>query len=328
LIVLAGWVPSLALAASAVCSLRPPEVLPPPPLFGERRPDGQDICPPDRVRISELPVGLGPPAQLGAAVDASPDCEPQGCWAWAGWGDRRRLRGAAARLEVSAPLTPTGAHSSAEVVVRGGPELRDLVEIGWTVAPRRHPDGQPHLLVQRWIDGQPCEGPCGFRPWSSAFAAGMSLAPWVGRTIHVGWLLWEGRWWAWFEGGWLGWYEAALWEGQFVEGNVAQWFGEVLLTPAAEPVVMGNGRPGEEPGAARFSQVCDVPPSSESCVERSLRTPRVSAPHLYSIHRESPGAFRYGGSGRLTDLTPPRPPSSTSEGTPAARETSGASPPR
>ena len=328
MIFLAASIPSFALAASPVCALRPPEVLPPPSLFAARRDEGPEVCPPERVRASELPVELAPPAQLGAAVDTSPDCEPQGCWAWAGWGDRRRLRGAAASLEVHAPSAPPGAHSSAEVVIRGGPAFSDIVEIGWTVAPRRHPDGQPHLLVQRWVDGQPCEGSCGFRPWSSAHAAGMSLAPWVGRAIRVGWLYAEGRWWAWFEGGWLGYYEAQLWDGRFVEGSVAQWFGEVLLTGDRRATAMGNGLGADNPKAARIFDVCDVPPAGESCVERPLRTARISAPHLYSIRRQTPGAFRYGGSGTLADLTPPRPPSSTSEETPAATETSGASPPR
>ena len=157
---LAAGVLSLVAGASTICALRPPEVLPPPAVYGAWRADTEDVCPPDRVRTSKLPAELGPPAQLGATVDSSPECESQGCWAWAGWGDRRRLSGAAARLEVHLPSVTAGGHSSAEVVVRGGPGFSDVLEIGWTVAPRRHPDGQPHLLVQRWVDGQPCEGPC------------------------------------------------------------------------------------------------------------------------------------------------------------------------
>jgi Neprosin len=321
---------ALAVGRTDGCLPRPPEVLPPPAVFGSFRSDAvTDPCPPDRIRRSELPDSIpAPPARTAPPLRGF-ECEAQGCWAWAGWGDRREVIGAAAAIEVWQPEIEPNGHSLAEVAIRGGPDLSDIVEIGWSVAPRANGDRRPHLLVRRWLEGTPCEGICGFRAWSSAFAAGMDLSTWIGRSIRVGWLSWEGRWWAWFEGGWLGWFEASSWREPYRRGRAAQWFGEVLFTTPEPSVAMGSGQRPPSARAARISDVCDVAPGDTTCRTRRSRLPRVTDSNRYALQSESDSAFRYGGPGETTaTIKPPPPPSAASAETPPATETSTPSPPR
>ena len=202
----------------------------------------------------------GPPVERPLEAPPGHQCAPHGCWAWAGVGERRALVAAGAELDVFAPEVGPGEHSLVELVVQGGADLRDAIEIGWTVSPRKKPDGRPVLLVQRWSRGELLPGTGGFHPWSSGFAAGMDLSPWIGRSIRVGWRLSERRWWAWFEGAWLGWYDADDWSPPFRSAGAAQWFGEVFFTGALPTIPMGNGRHAREPGSAQIRSLCSMGP--------------------------------------------------------------------
>jgi hypothetical protein len=331
MLTIVGVTAAMVLAGQPGCFTRRPDVQPPPPVFGPWRNDkdaSTDDCPPDQVRGSESPDVLPTLAPRQARLRAGYDCEPEGCWAWAGWGARSALLGAAARIQVHAPRTDSTEHSLAEVALRGGADFGDVLEIGWSVSPRRHPDGRPHLLIQRWVHGEACEGDCGFQPWSSAYASGMDLTPWIGRAIHVGWFFWEERWWAWFEGMWLGWYEATVWDGRFRNASVAQWFGEVFFSGEDRMPAMGSGRFADQPGAARFDDVCDVPLGQLKCRPPRASIPRVTNSSAYSLRSVSETGFLYGGPGQPAPVTRPPPPSATNGGTPPATETSAPSPPR
>ena len=314
-----SWLLGLAAMVSAspsTCLLRDPSVSPPPTLFGRlRTEDRRDPCPPDRVRDSELPLVDAPPSDRSADAPPGVRCAPHGCWAWAGVGERRALRAAGAELDVFAPAVGPGEHSLIELSVHGGPDLRDVIEIGWTVSPRKRPDGRPVLLVQRWSHGELLPGTGGFHPWSSGFAAGMDLSPWLGRSIQVGWRLWEGRWWAWFEGAWLGWYEADAWSPPFRGAAAAQWFGEVFFTGATPAIGMGNDRHASEPDAARVRSLCSMGPEEERCGPPRSIWPRLTDSARYGVVVEAADRFRLGGSG---EIRPRPPPSSASEGTPPA----------
>jgi hypothetical protein len=222
------------------------------------------------------------------------------------------MRGAGARLSIESPAVSSPDHSLAEVSLQWGSSEHDIVEVGWEVAPRRHPDAEPRLFVHRWVQGRPCAAPCGFEPWSRRSWADMPLGRWTGRDLAVGWLLWEGRAWAWVDGEWLGSFA-------FEPGTapriapVAQWFGEVFFVRSPPRVPMGSGRDADSPDAARVSAVCDVPEDALECIVRPERFPRVTAPAVYSMRTKSDGGFRYGG-----PLRPRPPPSSASGGTPPA----------
>jgi hypothetical protein len=310
----------LVLAQDERCLLRDTAVLAPPALLGPSR-DARpvDLCPPDRVRASELRDPAMPPTFAPRSDPGGFVCENDGCWAWAGVGQQATLIGAAATLQVWNPTVGPGEHSLAEVALRGGADLGDVLEIGWTVSPRHRADGGPILLVQRWIGGRLQQGSGGLHPWSSAYAPGMDLSGWIGRTIRVGWLRWEGRWWAWFEGSWLGWYDGGD-GGPFDVAKVAQWFGEAFFTGSGPTVPMGNGRHPGQTGAARIDKICTVRPGEERCAAPRSLWPQVTDSKAYGLALEGPDAFRYGGAGGTEEIRPRPPPSSASEGTPPATE--------
>jgi len=285
-------------------------------------------CRPGEVPRAGSPEVDPLPPSPGAVPDEE-GCRPQGCWAWAGWNDRRRMRGAGARLSIEAPPTSSPDHSLAEVSLQWGDEGQDIVELGWEVAPRRYGDPVPHLFVHRWVEGHAC-AQCPFQQWSPRLSPGVSLAAWSGAELSVGWLLWQGRAWAWADGEWLGAFDLGPSSRAPAVASVAQWFGEVFFARSPPRVPMGNGRPADEPGAARIREVCDVPDDRLDCVVRPARFPRVTRPELYRLRIDGAGAFRYGGPGEApgAPLTPRPPPSSASGGTPTATGTSAPSRPR
>ena len=323
----------LVLAAGLPCEKRSSDLSAPPasPLVKLGRPAlaGLPSC-----GEGEIPVHASPPvlSDLPPRPEHAPEergCAPQGCWAWAGWNDRRPMRGAGARLSIEGPAVVAPDHSLAEVALQWGGSEHEIVEVGWEVAPRRHGDSEPHLFVHRWVKGRPCAAPCGFVRWSPRLWPGMSLARWTGKDLTVGWLLWEGRAWAWADGEWLGAFALDAVDAPRL-ARVAQWFGEVFFVRPPPRVSMGNGLAGNLPGAARVTMVCDVPEQDPECVVRPERFPRVTEPGFYPMRTDSDGGFHYGGPAQATpsEVRPPPPPSSASEGTPPATGRSAPSPPR
>jgi hypothetical protein len=318
----------LLLAGPVQCVPRSVGLVPPPSAMfatlGEPSIRTASACPPGEALelVSRSPDALPPPSADNTELE---DCRAQGCWAWAGWNDRRRMRGTAARLSVEAPRTSSPDHSLAEVSLHWGEQGEEIVEIGWEVAPRKYGDGDPHLFVHRFVGGRACGERCPFQRWSRRLAPGMSLGPWTGAELPLGWVLWQRRAWAWADGEWLGAFD--LGSAVTPVAIAAQWFGEVFFLQPPPRVPMGNGRPAEDRGAARVREVCDVPEGAETCVVRPTRLPRVTRPATYGLRRDGPGAFRYGGPGE-TGLRPRPPPSSASAGTPRGTGTSAQSPPR
>jgi len=308
---------ALLLSDAGQCLLRDPAVLAPAttPLGPARDGRSKDPCPPDRVRASELPMRGAQLAVVPRSGNGGGrfECEPDGCWAWAGVGHRGALTGAAATLEVWSPPAHGTEHSLAELALRGGAGLGEVLEIGWAVSPRYREDGRPFLLVRRWVAGKLEQGSGRLHPWSSAFAPGMDLSPWIGRTVRVGWLRWEGRWWAWFEGSWIGWYDAD--DGDpFEVASTAQWFGEVFFTGGQPTIAMGNGRNAKEADAARFRDLCTVSQGKDRCTPPPSLWPQATDSTLYGVVLEGPDGFRYGGAGAVSATLRPRPPPSSASG--------------
>ena len=190
----------LLLASGPRCERRAESPAPPPAAvfaaLGGPALDGLVPCTAGSVparlawtRLDDLPPRPG-------AVAGQRGCQSHGCWAWAGWNDRREMQGAGARLTIGVPATVAPDHSLAEVALQWGTDDRDIVEVGWEVAPRRYGDALPHLFVHRWIDGRACEGDCSFLRWSPRLVSGMSLAAWPEKPVAMGLLLWKGLAWA------------------------------------------------------------------------------------------------------------------------------------
>ena len=317
---------ALVIANPTPCLLRDPSVHAPPPILGAFR-DARvtDVCPPERVRASKSAETVPSPgthaARRGVATRARTTVAGRGQASASGgcWSEGRGPR------SVEPGGGPPASTRWPSLAVRGGPNLREVLENrldGVTAtAPRRtaHP---PRAALQ---SGRLRDGTGGLHPWSSAFAPGMDLSAWIGRSIQVGWLRSEGRWWASFEGGWLGWYEDEGLASPFPVAGAAQWFGEVFFGGPRPALDMGNGRHATAVDAARFPCALHggarrgaVPCSAHSLAPADR--PRRVRP------RGRGGGSRRRGPGEPA-ARPRPPPSSASEGTPSARETSAPSRP-
>ena len=310
------------LAADA-CDAPAPGGLPPKiPAVAAAAPDPQ-ACPDGQARRASggdpLPL---PEARAVPAAPVGEDCLPEGCWYHAGRSDWVVADGAGAWIDVERPRAPPGAHSLAELALRGPRSPKDSIEIGWRVSPTLHGDAEPHLFVHRWIHGEPCSGDCGWRQRGARWAPGMPLTPQLGHPLSVGWYFHQGRWWAWVQDEWIGYFEDVEWADSFRRARLVQWFGEVFAAGEPPGVSMGNGRFAEDPAAARFGRLCVV--SSGRCRPFSPAWAEITRAALYSVAQD-PEGFRYGGPGTTANLTPRPPPSSASGETPLPTGTSAPS---
>ncbi|HVP61814.1 MAG TPA: neprosin family prolyl endopeptidase [Myxococcaceae bacterium] len=240
----------------------------------------------------------------------------------------RVTQGVGARLMVAAPHTAEGEHSLAELSAESGFLHRNLVEVGWRVAPRTLGDARPHLFVFHWVHGTPrCYDGCGFVPTGGWAIPGRDLSTNVGRLLYLGMVAVEGTWWVWLEDGWVGSFPASEWDGNFIQATTVQWFGEVWSRSDPARSAMGTGERAGRPGAALFRDLCTVDLASWTCRPTDAEL-RMTAPALYDARLDADRVLSFGGPGALAELTPPPPPSSASAGTPAATGTSGPSRPR
>jgi hypothetical protein len=301
--------------ADVDCVARASEDPPPPVPLPSASAPAPAACPPQLARRPIWPRALLQTVTRTSTSTPRQGCLSEGCWYHAGRAEWVVADGAGAWLDVERPSVPPGAHSVAEIAVRSSRVPKDSIEIGWSVSPALHGDGEPHLFVHRWIAGEPCTGDCGWRQRDERWAPGISLAAVVGRPLSMGWQFHQGRWWAWVEDAWIGYFDDPSWADVFSRARLVQWFGEVFAAGEPPAVPMGNGRSAADPAAARFRRLCLV--TGARCSPFSPVWAEVTTATLYSVEQEVDG-FRYGGPGEPPALTPRPPPSSASGGTPPA----------
>lgn len=136
--------------------------------------------------------------------------------------------------------------------------------------------------------------------FSSRYYPGQDVSFLIGREIYVGYIFYNGNWWAWFDGDWLGYFPGTLWDSNFSKAVVVQWFGEVATNNAVPPLTqMGDGILPPKLTAAHMSKLCDIGIGKRDCLIRNdqrLATP--DAPNFYSISQLGFGETRYGGPGQ------------------------------
>ena len=143
-----------------------------------------------------------------------------------------------------------------------------------------------------------CYDGCGWQQWSRTYFPGMNLSAAVGREVYVGYVLWQGNWWAWFDNQWLGYFPGSVWSGTFTRTSVLQWFSELASHNGTPPLTdMGNGRHPTNAGAARMSALCDVAAADWTCWIRDRQTIDATRPRYYDIVHTGFGRVRYGGPG-------------------------------
>jgi hypothetical protein len=192
-------------------------------------------------------------------------------------------------------------HTLTEIAVQGGSGNGNIVELGWNVAPEQYSTGEPYLFVFHWKNWMPtCYDACNWQQYSATYFPGMSLANLVGRSIYIGYVYYEGNWWAWFDNQWLGYFPGSEWDGAYTKASLIQWFGEVAISSgSATPprFDMGNGRFPTSVLSANMQTLCDVVARDWVCLYRNLHRVHATIPAYYDIAGAAFGTARYGGPG-------------------------------
>ena len=190
-------------------------------------------------------------------------------------------------------------HSLNELAVQGGDGNGNIIEIGWLVSTEQYGNANPHLFVFHWKNwNSTCYDTCGWVQWSNTYHPGMDLGSKVGKKVYIGYVFYQGNWWAWFDNQWMGYFPGSEWDGKYTKSTLIQWFGEVASANGIPPKIdMGDGQLPTSAGAASMATLCDVDAKAWVCWYRDQQSLSRTVPKYYDISRISFGATRYGGPG-------------------------------
>jgi hypothetical protein len=291
------------------------------PLFGpDATPGVGHALPRESVRRSVLPFDqvyaeAGSAGQRPAprsAGNASPICynDPDyvACYYYAAAAEQRIVDGGGMTLDIESPAVDTGGaangHSIGQIAVStygtGGVNLDD-VEMGFSVSSGQWGNNNPHLFVYHFIGAEEsCYDSCDWNQYSSTYYPGMDLSPLLGARVYIGWVHYQGAWWAWFNHQWMGYINDSVWANAFTQAEVIQWFGEVAEIGDILPYTqMGNGQFAESAASATMADLCNVNANAWVCDYGNLKI-GTSATEVgyYDIVLETRlGGVRYGGPG-------------------------------
>ena len=190
-------------------------------------------------------------------------------------------------------------HSLDELAIQGGEGNGNIIEIGWLVSTEQYGNANPHIFVFHWKNWNPtCYDACGWVQWSNTYHPAQDLRSVVGKKVYIGYVLWQGNWWAWFDNQWMGYLPGTEWDGKYTKTSLIQWFGEVASQNGIPPKTdMGNGLFSNAAKAASMTALCDVDAKAWVCWYRDRQTVADTVPAYYDIRRVAFGAVRYGGAG-------------------------------
>jgi hypothetical protein len=191
-------------------------------------------------------------------------------------------------------------HSLNELAVQGGDGNGNIIELGWLVSSEQYGNNNPHLFVFHWKDWNPtCYDTCGWVQWSGTYHPSMDLGSAVGKEVYIGYVLYQGNWWAWFDDQWMGYFPGSEWDGQYTKTSLIQWFGEVASQNGIPPKTgMGDNLLPSSEGAANMATLCDVDAKAWVCWYSDEQSLSATVPKYYAISRVAFGAVRYGGPGQ------------------------------
>ena len=242
------------------------------------------------------PRGIARPAQAPACAGIA---YYGACYYYGSAGFARPARGGGTTMGIHSPAFVGSGHTLDEIAVQGGTNGGNIVELGWNVSTSQYPNARPHLFVFHWIGwGPTCYDACGWHQYSSTYAPGADIGALTGREVYVGWVYFQGNWWAWFDNQWLGYFPGSLWSSGYSSNSLVQWFGEVATNNGVPPQTdMGSGIFPLSPQAARNATLCDVDPAVWVCFYRDQQAVAATAPAYYKSIRSGVGQVRYGGPG-------------------------------
>ena len=195
-----------------------------------------------RGRRNPPPPGPPPPGQ--------PACDGTwwfgACYYYGSAGFSRNADGGGMTASIERPeyVNAGGAgHSLDEIAIQAGKDNGDIVELGWMVSSDVYSDLDPHIFVYHWIGGiGQCYDGCNWQQYSNTYHPHQNIASLVGREVYIGYVFYQGNWWAWFDNQWLGYFPGSEWNGKFTRSAKIQWFGEVASLNGVPPKTdMGNG---------------------------------------------------------------------------------------
>jgi hypothetical protein len=245
----------------------------------------------------------GPDRKQHATPEDPPSCNGTfyygSCYYYGPASYSRTADGGGMTMAIERPSFSGNGHSLDEIAVQGGPGNGNIVELGWNLSTSQYPDADPHLFIFHWIDwGPTCYDTCGWHQYSATYFPGMNLGALVGRNVYVGYVFYEGNWWAWFDNQWLGYIPGSEWSGAYTQSSMIQWFGEVSTNNGTPPnVEMGDGLFPTDSSAAPMTTLCDVDAAAWVCWYRDEQSLGPNFPPYYDIRRTGFGATRYGGPG-------------------------------
>jgi hypothetical protein len=146
-------------------------------------------------------------------------------------------------------LSSADSHTLAEINVSSA-DLKQAVEIGWTVDRSLYGDDLPRLFTFHWVDGTPVCYNCGLVPYDTSVRPGMALA--VGSSHQFTIRNFQGNWWIGFDNTWIGYYPGSFWGGRYTQGGLVEWYGEVATSTSTPCSDMGNGLLSSSLDAARI----------------------------------------------------------------------------
>ena len=127
-------------------------------------------------------------------------------------------------------------HSLDEIAVQGGTNNGNIVELGWLVSSDQEGNNNPHIFVYHWKNWVgTCYDGCGWQQWSGTYHPGMDIGSSVGKKVYIGYVFYQGNWWAWFDDQWMGYFPGSEWNGQYTKTSLIQWFGEVASANGIPP---------------------------------------------------------------------------------------------
>jgi hypothetical protein len=191
-------------------------------------------------------------------------------------------------------------HTLDEIAVQGGTGNGNIVELGWLVSSDLNGDSDPHIFVFHWMNWVPtCYNACNWQQHSNTYFPGQNINALTGHNVYVGYVFYDGNWWAWFNDQWMGYFPGMEWNNGYSKSALVQWFGEVASENGVPPKTqMGDGVLPPSSQAAEMATLCYVDAKAWVCWYRDQQSLSATVPKYYDIKRVGYGDTRYGGPGQ------------------------------
>jgi len=195
-------------------------------------------------------------------------------------------------------------------VLKTSNNLRQMVEVGWTVDNVMWGDGLPHLFVFHWVNGKgTCYNGCGWVAADSATVkAGDILPALTAKKFEIAYdaTAADGpNWSVYYDGGLIGWFPASLWTDaspavtDFSSTDQVQAFGEVASANAKPCSDMGSTTLGSKAAlpATYFGSLALINGASATIFATYVQPTSASPDNYAMFMAPSNRTFFYGGPG-------------------------------